>query len=136
LDVRALAVDPQRPERIYAATHASGIFVSEDGGARWRPLDQIPTLDADTIIAALKAPDPTRRAVDLIPPPAFSKCNGCHGWTDPELNQAPRSFWLVPANRRDWGPTVHRMAPIAGLSPAEEDEVEEFLAEYSLQRHR
>jgi photosystem II stability/assembly factor-like uncharacterized protein len=136
LDVRALAVDPQRPERIYAATHASGIFVSEDGGARWRPLDQIPTLDADTIIAALKAPDPTRRAVDLIPPPAFSKCNGCHGWTDPELNQAPRSFWLVPANRRDWGPTVHRMAPIAGLSPAEEDEVEEFLAEYSLQRYR
>lgn len=133
-DVRALAVDVHRPQRVYAGTYGSGVFVSEDGGAGWRPLDRVPTLDADTIIAALKAPDPTRRAVGLIPPPAFSKCNGCHGWTDPELNQAPRSFWLVPANRRDWGPTVHRMAPIAGLSPTEEDEVEEFLSAYSLQR--
>ena len=133
-DVRALAVDVQRPERLYAGTYGGGVFVSENGGARWRPLDRVPTLDFDTIIAALKAPDPTRRTVDLVPPPAFSKCNACHGWTDPELNQAPRALWRVPPNRRDWGPTVHRMAPIAGLSPAEEDEVQEFLTAYSSRR--
>lgn len=133
-DVRTIAVDSRRPERLYVGTYGHGVFRSDNGGAGWRPLDQVPVLDADTIIASLKVPDPTRRTVGLIPPPAFSKCNGCHGWTDPELNQAARSFWLVPANRRDWGPTVHRMAAIAGLSPAEEAEVEEFLTAYSLRR--
>ncbi len=134
-DVRTLAVDSPRPERLYVGTYGNGVFVSEDGGAQWRALDQVPALDADTIIAALKVRDPTRRAIGLTPPPAFTKCNGCHGWTDTELNQAPRSFWLVPANRRDWGPTVHRMAPIAGLSPMEEEEITVFLTAYSSQRH-
>jgi photosystem II stability/assembly factor-like uncharacterized protein len=133
-DVRTLAVDSHRPERLYIGTYARGVFVSEDGGGRWRALDQVPALDADTIIAALKVRDPARQPVGLTPPPAFAKCNGCHGWTDPELNQAPRSFWLVPPNRRDWGPTVHRMAPIAGLSSAEEEEVTVFLTAYSSQR--
>lgn len=133
-DVRTIAVDSRRPERLYAGTYGHGVFTSENGGTRWRALDQIPSLDADTIIASLKVPDPTRPAVGLVPPPAFSKCNGCHGWTDPELNQAARSFWLVPANRRNWGPTVHRMAPMAGLSPAEEEEVEAFLTAYSSRR--
>lgn len=133
-DVRTLAVDERRPERIYIGTYGQGVFISDDGGARWRALDRVPTLDADTIIASLNVRDSSRRPVGLTPPPAFTKCNGCHGWTDPELNQASRSFWLVPPNRRDWGPTVHRMAPIAGLSSAEEEEITVFLTAYSSQR--
>jgi photosystem II stability/assembly factor-like uncharacterized protein len=131
LDIRALAVDPGRPSRAYAGTHGHGVFVTEDNGASWRPLGDAPTLAADAIIAALKVRDPGRAASDVIVPAAFAKCNACHGWTDPDLNQAPHSFWLVPANRRDWRRTVHRMAPHAKLSAAEEDEVADFLTNYS-----
>lgn len=134
-DVRTIAVETRRPERLYAGTYGHGAYRSDDGGATWRPLDQIPRLDAETIIASLKIPDPARPTVELVPPPSFAKCNSCHGWTDPELNQAAHSFWLVPANRRNWGPTVHRMAQVAGLSPAEEDEVTEFLTVYSARRN-
>ncbi|HET8760203.1 MAG TPA: hypothetical protein VFN94_03995, partial [Nitrospiria bacterium] len=88
---------------------------------------------ADAIITSLKVRDAGRPPSPLVPPAAFAKCNGCHGWTDPEINLAPHSFWLVPPNRRDWRQTVHRMAPIANLSTAEEDEVAAFLTAYSSQ---
>ncbi len=32
----ALAIDPERPSTIYAATYQSGVFKSTDGGRRWR----------------------------------------------------------------------------------------------------
>lgn len=130
-DIRALAVDPDRPGRAYAGTHGHGVFVTEDGGTLWSPLGDAPTVAADAIIAALNVRDPGRAAPNLRPPAAFAKCNACHGWTDPDLNRAPHSFWLVPANRRDWRRTVHRMAPHAKLSAAEEDEVTDFLTDYS-----
>jgi photosystem II stability/assembly factor-like uncharacterized protein len=131
LDVRALAVDPDHPQRLYVGTYGYGVLVSEDGGGSWRALDDVPVLDPDTIIASLKVRDPARPAPAFAPPASFAKCNKCHGWTDPDINLAPRSFWLVPPNRRDWKPTVHRMAPIAGLTAAEEQEVEAFLTTYS-----
>lgn len=128
-DVRALAIDPVVPSRLYAGTHGKGLFRSLDSGHRWAPLGGIPAADADALIASLSA-HPSRSDSGLKPPPAFAKCNRCHGWTTPDLNQA-RSFWLVPANRRDWGPTIQRMGPPAGLTPAEEAEILEFLTEYS-----
>ncbi|MFZ5874885.1 MAG: WD40/YVTN/BNR-like repeat-containing protein [Nitrospirota bacterium] len=130
-DVRALAIDPDRPTHAYAGTHGYGVFATEDGGVSWRPLGEAPIVAADAIIAALKARDPGRPASELAVPPAFAKCNGCHGWTDPELNQAPHSFWLVPPNRRDWPRTVRRMAAMAGLSESEEAAVADFLTAYS-----
>ena len=91
----------------------------------------MPNLDAEVIIASLKVRGPERPKPSLLPPPSFAKCNGCHGWTDPDLNQAPHSFWLVPPNRRDWGPTVRRMGINAKLTPAEEVEIRDFLTAYS-----
>jgi hypothetical protein len=135
LDVRALAVDADRPDRAYAGTQGRGVFVTEDGGVSWHPLGNVPALAADAIIAALKVRDPARTVPNLVVPAAFAKCNNCHGWTDPDLNQAPHSFWLVPANRRDWPRTVRRMAPIAGLSAEEEIAIAEFLTAYSSQEN-
>lgn len=39
--VRAIAVDPQYPGRVYAAAR-SGLFVSQDGGATWQGLNHAP----------------------------------------------------------------------------------------------
>ncbi len=135
-DVRAVAIDPAHPGRLYAGTHGKGVFLSIDAGRRWAALDQVPNLDADVIIASLKVREPERPKPSFLPPPSFAKCNGCHGWTDPDLNQAPHSFWLVPPNRRDWGSTVRRMGPIAKLTPAEEAEILDFLAAYSSRAKR
>jgi len=38
--VRALAVDPGRPEALYAGTAGGGVFVTADGGDQWRPLNE------------------------------------------------------------------------------------------------
>lgn len=130
-DVRTLAVDSTDPQRLYAGTHGRGVFGSVDGGATWTALDRVPELRPDAIIASLNVRPSSRSRSSLVPPPAFAKCNACHGWTDPDLNQAPHSFWLVPPNRRDWGPTLARMGPIAGLTPDEQEEVRRFLTAYS-----
>ena len=134
-DVRALIVDPTNPHRLYAGTHGAGVYVSLDGGDRWRALDRLPRTSADDIIAALKRPDPSRPAPDLKPPAAFAKCNRCHGWTDPALNQTAHSLWLMPPNRRDWTATVRRMSKPAGLTDDEARSVADFLTRYSTARH-
>jgi photosystem II stability/assembly factor-like uncharacterized protein len=134
LDVRTLAIAPSDRTRVYAGTHGAGVFGSTDGGARWRALDRLPATTAEEIIASLKERDGKDPAPDPAPPPAFSKCNKCHGWTDPALNQAAHSLWLVPPNRRDWAATVRRMRTSAALSDAEAREVAEFLTRYSESR--
>ncbi|MFZ5862525.1 MAG: WD40/YVTN/BNR-like repeat-containing protein [Nitrospirota bacterium] len=134
-DVRALVPDPANPRRVFAGTHGHGVVLTEDGGASWRTLGRAPRVDAETIIASLKVRDASRPPSGVVAPAAFAKCNACHGWTDPAINQAPHSFWLVPPNRRDWRRTVRRMARIAGLSSAEEAEVAEFLTNYSSQEN-
>lgn len=134
-DVRALVVDPTNPNRLYAGTHGAGVYASSDAGGHWRALDRVPRTSADDIIAALKRPDPSRRVPDLKPPAAFEKCNRCHGWTDPALNQTAHSLWLMPANRRDWTTTVRRMSKPAGLTDDEVRSVADFLTRYSTALH-
>ncbi|MFZ5877454.1 MAG: WD40/YVTN/BNR-like repeat-containing protein [Nitrospirota bacterium] len=133
-DVRSLAIAPSDPTRLYAGTHGAGVFGSTDGGAHWRALDRLPPTSPDEIIASLKRRDDDNPSPNVTPPPAFSKCNKCHGWTDPALNQAAHSLWLVPPNRRDWTLTVRRMRGPAGLSDAEVRDLAEFLTRYSESR--
>ncbi|MBI3604802.1 MAG: hypothetical protein HY202_02110 [Nitrospirae bacterium] len=130
-DLRALILDPSNPRILYAGAHGEGVFKSADKGKRWIHLDSIPMLDSNSVIAKLKVPDPNRPEPDLTPPPAFAKCNKCHGWTDPYLNMTPHSFWLVAANRRNWSLTVRRMSRGANLMPDEEMTISDFLQEYS-----
>jgi hypothetical protein len=98
-------------------------------------LDRVPRTSADDIIVATKRPDPSRRSPDLKPPEAFAKCNRCHGWTDPALNQTAHSLWLMPPNRRDWNATVRRMSKPAGLTDDEARTVADFLTRYSTALH-
>ena len=37
--IAALAVDPQRPQRVYCGTHDAGLWISDDGGASWEHAD-------------------------------------------------------------------------------------------------
>lgn len=135
-DVRALFVDPTDRRRVYAGTHGAGVFVSTDGGDHWRALDRLPDTSPGEIIAALKRPDPSLGEPDMKPPPAFAKCNACHGWTDPALNQTEHSLWLMPPNRRDWARTVRRMTRPAGLTDSEAKDIADFLTRYSEARRR
>ena len=129
-DIRTLELDPSNPNTLYAGAHGEGVFKSTDGAASWTRLGPLPTLDHKAIIAQLTTPDPARPQPKLVPPPAFAKCNQCHGWTDPYLNSA-KGFWLVPPNRRNWSLTVKRMSRGAKLTPDEERVIAEFLQRYS-----
>jgi ligand-binding sensor domain-containing protein len=47
--VNALLVDPISPTTLYAGTQ-KGVFVSEDGGISWQPLDaSLPSLDVRSL---------------------------------------------------------------------------------------
>jgi photosystem II stability/assembly factor-like uncharacterized protein len=131
LDIRALIIDPTNRDRLYAGTHGAGVFVSADRGRAWKALDRIPEASPDEIIAALKRRDLAPVGPDLAPPAAFAKCNACHGWTDPALNQTAHSLWLVPPNRRDWSATVRRMAKSAKLTDHEARDITDFLTRYA-----
>lgn len=128
-DVMSLAVDPRDPSRLYAGTHNKGIFISADGGASWIAPD-VQQEPIEVIIDSL-VPSGSFSAAPLPKiPPAFNKCAMCHGWADLYLTQK-KTFWRVPPNRRDWRPTVKRMASGTGLTPAEEEIVIRFLTDYS-----
>jgi len=133
-DVEALAADPADPDRLYAGTHDHGLYVSFDGGSRFRVPDRVLQEPVADIIASL-IDRPTRRDSALFPtpPPAFQKCTGCHGWADPVLSRKP-TYWRVAPNQRDWAPTVARMAPGAGLTADEQRQVTEFLMRYTARR--
>jgi photosystem II stability/assembly factor-like uncharacterized protein len=132
-DVRSLAVHPADPARLVVGTTRSGLFSSADGGTSWKASEPVAFLTMGQIIAMIERDGESERQEQPKPdiPPAFAKCNACHGWTDPDLNLAPHSFWLVPPNRRDWGLTLLRMGPMAKLTPAEEVEIRDFLTAYS-----
>jgi photosystem II stability/assembly factor-like uncharacterized protein len=130
-DIRSLAIDPLHPEILYAGTTLDGIFKTRDGGQLWFPLKGYPVMTNTEIIASLSLP-PRRPSAASTPsiPPAFSKCNRCHGWADPLLNMK-RTYWRVPPNRRDWTVTVARMGPRAHLTPEEAKTIAEFLTQYT-----
>ncbi|MBI3812047.1 MAG: hypothetical protein HY283_07570 [Nitrospirae bacterium] len=127
-DIRSLAIHPLNRSLLFAGTTAKGIYRSTDGGAHWSPSQPLPPLTISQIIEMLSIPSlpAARPAV----PAAFSKCNGCHGWTDPALNQK-KTYWRVPPNLRDWAETVVRMSERAHLTPDEISSVLKFLTSYS-----
>ncbi len=130
-DVEALVGAPNDPDRLYAGTHDHGLFLSVDGGLRFQAPERVVQEPVADIIASL-VDRPVRRPVTPAPAPplAFQKCSGCHGWADPLLSRKP-TYWRVAPNQRDWGPTVARMAPGAGLSAEEQLQVAEFLTQYT-----
>ncbi len=131
-DVEALAVDPKDSDRVYAGTHNNGLFYSLDGGDHWRRPDRVAREPVQEIIASLTATDvrPGDTVSSVSPPPAFAKCNQCHGWAEAPLNQK-RTYWRVAPNDRNWAPTVTRMAPGAGLTSEEAKQIIEFLTRYT-----
>ena len=135
LDVESLAIDPMNEKFLYAGTHNHGIFISRDGGTTWSPPAKVEVEPLNSIIASLvNPPSPNPPKPPLAVPPSFLiKCNKCHGWTDPELNQKA-TYWRVSPNRREWNSTVRRMSPGAGLTPAEQEEVIRFLTVYGQHR--
>jgi photosystem II stability/assembly factor-like uncharacterized protein len=54
--VRSVAVDPKRPETVYAATGFKGIFKSRDGGITWAPASEGLPAEADVVAVSV---DPT-----------------------------------------------------------------------------
>lgn len=130
-EVESLVIDPATPTFLYAGTHNSGLFLSRNGGLTWSAPARIEVEPVKQIIASLSGQERLRPSHDprLVPPPAFAKCNQCHGWTDPVVNQK-LTIWRVSPNRRDWRPTVQRMSPGAGLNPTEEEEIITFLTAY------
>lgn len=135
-DIESLAIDPTASSVLYAGMHNDGVYLSRNGGQTWTPPDQLTVEPVRQIIASLSgqsspAPAPT---APMAVPPAFAKCNKCHGWADLSLNQRS-TYWRVSPNVRNWQPTVHRMSQGAGLTPQEEDEIVKFLTAYSARRH-
>jgi photosystem II stability/assembly factor-like uncharacterized protein len=131
-DIESLAIDPNSPGVLYAGMHSDGIYLSRDGGRTWGPPRQVTVEPVQQIIASLTSqPSPAPSGtVPIAVPTAFAKCNKCHGWTDPALNQRS-TYWRVPPNFRNWSPTVHRMSQGAGLTPQEEHQIIAFLTKYS-----
>ncbi|MBI3607918.1 MAG: hypothetical protein HY207_08120 [Nitrospirae bacterium] len=131
-DVRSLAVHPDDPSRLVLGTTTSGLFYSADGGATWTASEPAASLTMGEIIAMIETDGDSQRQTRPKPdiPPAFAKCNACHGWSDLALN-AKRTYWRVPPNPRDWDETVGRMAERAKLTAEERREVPRFLSAYS-----
>ncbi len=127
-EVRALAVDPANPARLFAGTHGA-LFRSEDGGATWKRIEGLPFEPVDRQVAAIDAQSP-RPPDGVAPPAAFAKCNQCHGWTDPALNQNS-TIWRAAATRRDWRMTVARMSEGTTISLDEQKEITTFLDRYT-----
>lgn len=136
-EVRSLVIHPKNPAVMYAGTQDQGIFRTDDGGATWRRQTHVPVVTVREVVATLDrglADEPVVQSGDRADvPSAFTKCNQCHGWGDPKLNQKA-TYWRMPVNRRDWAPTVRRMAPKAGLTPEEETRITEYLDRYTRQK--
>lgn len=129
LDARAIAIDPKDPEVLYVGIQGPGIFKSIDGGITWKkqtdlPFNHLHQQLADITLSIRQE----KRAV--APPASFVKCNKCHGWTDPILNQK-KTYWRTAANRRDWHATVTRMSDGSEISGQEQSEIVTFLEKYT-----
>jgi photosystem II stability/assembly factor-like uncharacterized protein len=55
--IRAIAVDPQSPKTVFAATSRAGLFKSTNGGRRWHPL-AIPLSATPIVSLAIASADP------------------------------------------------------------------------------
>ncbi|HTP41910.1 MAG TPA: hypothetical protein VML36_05770 [Nitrospiria bacterium] len=130
-DFRDLVMDPHDPRVLYAGSHGYWIYRSRDAGASWTPLPLGPHQTAEQILADLTQEDAQVQSASPVRLPAvFSKCNQCHGWTDPRIN-LHHGNWRVTANPRDWAPSVKRMSKGAGLTREEELQLTDFLNRYT-----
>lgn len=48
--IQSLAIDPQDPQRLYAAAMSDGLFISDDGGESWRSLPALSRLKSVQVI--------------------------------------------------------------------------------------
>jgi photosystem II stability/assembly factor-like uncharacterized protein len=133
-DFRALVMDPNDSKHLYAGSHGEWVYQTRDAGKSWSPLPLGVHQTSQQLIDVMNRDDArARRASPVTSPPVFQKCNHCHGWTDPLINQGNGS-WRVAANRRDWALTVKRMSKGAQLTPAEEATIASFLNDYTSHR--
>lgn len=131
-DVRTLALDPQHPDHLFAGLHGAGLYTSPDGGASWTKVEGLPYEPVEMQSALIDAQTPPSSLKPALPA-AFAKCNQCHGWTDPALNQKP-TIWRAAANHRSggkWRATVARMSKGTTISEEEQGQIASFLDRYT-----
>ena len=131
--VTTISFDPKNPATLYAGTHEEGIFKSTNEGRTWKALLQRALQSPDernVALAPTADPASNQGKAFTSPPPAFKKCNECHGWTDARLNSHSPTYYRMAASRRDWTGTVQRMSRRAQLTPAEEAEILQYLNRY------
>jgi photosystem II stability/assembly factor-like uncharacterized protein len=105
-DVRSLATDPSRPERIFLGTADGHIFGSEDGGAHWAVLGRV-SGRLDDVITAI-AVDPKDSNALFASAWArdssagggiFRSVDGGHTWREAGLaGQAVRALAMAPSD--------------------------------------
>ena len=94
-DVRSLAADPARPQRLYAGTQGDGVFVSEDGGSSWTSAGL-----TGEIVKALAVDRNSSVLAATKPPALFASEDGGASWTElPALRRMRRWYWWQPAER-------------------------------------
>jgi len=77
-EVRVTASDPQRPERVYAATQA-GLFRSDDGGQAWDAASQ--GIDAPDLLAvALDPRQPRHLYAAALSGALYESDDGATSW--------------------------------------------------------
>jgi photosystem II stability/assembly factor-like uncharacterized protein len=95
--IRALVVDPKKPGRVYGASYAD-VFVTTDGGERWRSLGRI---SKDVIVRSL-AVDPGRPTTLYAGSESrgmFKSLDGGRTWQEINLG-------LRPPNKRYWSMSI------------------------------
>ena len=76
--VRALAVDPDRPDILYAGTRGGRVYKSEDGGIRWQDISQ--GLGAEDIVSLLVDPENPDIIHVATPQRIYTSRNGGGTW--------------------------------------------------------
>jgi len=76
--VRALALDPDRPDILYAGTRGGRVYKSEDGGVHWRDISQ--GLGAEDIVSLLVDPENPDIIHVATPQHLYTTRNGGGAW--------------------------------------------------------
>src|SRR6185436_4802672 len=78
---RAVAVDPQNPNTVYAVTFA-GIFKTTDGGARWRATSPIPSTFGGVRVLAIDPRFPSTLYAAIEGGGMFKSTDGGSAWNE------------------------------------------------------
>jgi len=110
---RCVAVDPRDPLRVYVGTFDRGLFVSDDGGARWRTPDS--GLDATRVLSLAVSPSDAPAGVSVAyagtePSNLYRSEDAGHSWQAlPALRELPSEpRWSFPP--RPW---THHVSTIS-----------------------